>query len=260
MGAYSRGFMLSLLPNSGGDQRGPAGSGVISLDTIPSPTEFATGRLPGAATSYRDTAAVDAAVAGVEASQIDQPLPLSSTIPPSTSSVGFVYNRVWQLIQSRPAGVAAVILKATLRNDTGGPVTSLQVRYDFDKQSTNVQGELPGHYVYYSWTGATGSWAKVEQLYGVDLVGAGARFVDTDGTGSPGWRSSIRRALGGAPAKQIVQEDRDGTVIPQAGAAGIPPMPGSDLVLTSIATSSIAPSRRSRRRSRRTMVRGARSS
>jgi cell division protein FtsI (penicillin-binding protein 3) len=57
-------------------------------------------------------------------------------------------------------------------------------------------------------------------------------FVDTDGTGIAGLEEQYQRELGGTPGTAIVQEDRNGTVIPQAGDQGSRPVPGSDLVLT----------------------------
>jgi cell division protein FtsI (penicillin-binding protein 3) len=57
-------------------------------------------------------------------------------------------------------------------------------------------------------------------------------FVDTDGRGIAGLEQQYQKDLGGRPGTQIVQKDRDGTVIPQAGAGGEPPIPGSDVVLT----------------------------
>ncbi len=57
-------------------------------------------------------------------------------------------------------------------------------------------------------------------------------FVDTDGVGIAGVEQEYQRALGGEAGKEIVQQDSDGTVIPQAGAARTPPLPGVDLVLT----------------------------
>jgi hypothetical protein len=156
---------------------GPAGSGVLNFDSLPAADALATLSLAGSGTSLLYPTNVDAAVAGLSASGINRTLVFTKAIPPSTATSGFVYNEVWQVLQSRPAGVAAIVLKATLRNDTGQNVSSLQINYDLDKQSDVVPGELPGHYVYYSLTGQAGSWTKVEQFYGNDVVGRHSAVV-----------------------------------------------------------------------------------
>ncbi len=57
-------------------------------------------------------------------------------------------------------------------------------------------------------------------------------FVDTDGVGIAGLEKQYQPELGGQPGKEIVQQDRAGTMIPQAGVGGAPAIPGSSLVLT----------------------------
>jgi cell division protein FtsI (penicillin-binding protein 3) len=56
--------------------------------------------------------------------------------------------------------------------------------------------------------------------------------VGIDGTGLEGLEHEYQDLLAGRPGDEAVQEDRQGTLIPQAGQSLTPPVAGSDLVLT----------------------------
>jgi hypothetical protein len=151
---------------------GPAGSGVLGLDAPPAASEWATLAVAGTHTSWNNLTAMEGAVLPLDQSAIATTLPTSATTPPSTSAAGFRYNTTLHLIQSRPTGVAGLILKATLQNDTGGSVSALTISYDFGMQSPPASvGELPGHYVYWSLTGAPNTWTRVDALSGSEVPG-----------------------------------------------------------------------------------------
>ena len=57
-------------------------------------------------------------------------------------------------------------------------------------------------------------------------------FVGVDGTGLAGLERQYQRLLAGRAGNEVVQEDPNGTLIPQAGSSSTPPVPGDDLVLT----------------------------
>jgi len=57
-------------------------------------------------------------------------------------------------------------------------------------------------------------------------------FVGVDGTGLAGLERQYQRLLAGRAGSEVVQEDPNGTLIPQAGSSSTPPVPGDDLVLT----------------------------
>jgi cell division protein FtsI (penicillin-binding protein 3) len=57
-------------------------------------------------------------------------------------------------------------------------------------------------------------------------------FVNTDGAGIAGLESQYQTQLAGRSGTEIVQQDRGGTMIPQAGVGGTPAVAGSDVVLT----------------------------
>ena len=99
-------------------------------------------------------------------------LPTSGTVPPSTYAGGFRYNTTGLYLQSRPTTGAAPVgpnaaslLLARLQNDSGATVNSLVIAYDLAEFDT-LAGEIPGHYVYFSLTGAPGSWQPITTLSG----------------------------------------------------------------------------------------------
>ena len=57
-------------------------------------------------------------------------------------------------------------------------------------------------------------------------------FVNTDGVGIAGLERQYQTQLGGRVGTEIVQQDRAGTMIPQAGVGGSRAVAGSDVVLT----------------------------
>ena len=108
-------------------------------------------------------AAVDAEIRKVTATNVTQSLPADATLPPPISPV-FQWNTDGQFIQSRPTGTRLNLLMAKLRNNTGGPVTSFEVAYDFAEVLGKVGEEVPGLRAFYSLTGASDSWVAVPAL------------------------------------------------------------------------------------------------
>lgn len=167
---------------------GAGGSGVLSFGSAPAASEWATAVLPGDGLTYANAAGMDAGVAGLNAANITTTLPTSGTVPPSTSSLGFRFNTAGLYIQSRPttSGTnAANILMATLQNDSGADISSLTITYDFGVNNP-LAGELPGFEVYYSLTGAPGTWVKIPALSGSEVVGTATDTVALAGTWSAG--------------------------------------------------------------------------
>ena len=111
---------------------------------------------------------------------------------------------------------------------------------------TDAHG-IPLHFVYIQRGVALGPAGRLEKqaLPGVGFTAdtrryypAGALapqvlgFVGVDGTGLAGLERQYQQLLSGRPGKEVVQEDPNGTLIPQAGSSSTPPVPGDDLVLT----------------------------
>jgi len=167
---------------------GATGTGLITLDSAPTDdSQWATAVLNGTATTYVDVPGLDAGVQGLDAGTVVRVLPTSGTVPPSTFSGGFRYNTTALYIQSRPTtdGTnAASVLKATLQNDSGGPITTLNISYDYGAEAVQAAGtdELPGMYVYYSLTGVPGSWVSIPSLSGIETPGTLTASVDLSAT------------------------------------------------------------------------------
>jgi hypothetical protein len=155
---------------------GPTGAGPLTFDTTPAVEDFATAVLQGTATTFSDVATMDAGVAALDAAAIPglKVLATSGTEPPSTFSGGFRRHTIRNVLMSRPTtdGTnAASMLLATLQNNSGMDRPSIVISYDFAVQSLLTPDELPGYYVYYSLSGAPGSWQPISTLTGTDLVG-----------------------------------------------------------------------------------------
>lgn len=168
---------------------GAGGSGVLAFNTAPAATEFSTGVLNGDGTTFANTTALDAGVQTVSAANIVRTLPTSATQPPSTFSGGFRYNTAGLFIQSRPTtdGTnAANVMLATLQNDSGAPITAITVSYTFGINNS-VAGELPGFRVYYSLSGAAGTWTLIPALSDSEVAGtqsSGAIAIGSWASGS----------------------------------------------------------------------------
>jgi len=142
-----------------------------------------------------------------------------------------------QLVRD-PAGEAREIAKTLKIKVT--PVRKLLAT------RTDSQGDLI-HFVYVQRGVALNVAARLERasLPGIGFTSdtrryypAGALapqvlgFVGVDGTGLAGLERQYQQLLRGRPGHEVVQEDPDGTLIPQAGSTSTPPVPGDDLVLT----------------------------
>jgi hypothetical protein len=167
---------------------GPTGSGVINFDSLPNSNEWATLSMAGSSSTYDSDAALDTAARALAAGGITAQLTSDSSSPPATSNLGFRYNTTGRYLQSRPTGNAANALKATLQNDLGASGSSLTITYDFALQSPQA-AEVPGFCVYYSLSGAAGSWVKIPALSGSEAVGTVSATIDLSSTpwaeGSP---------------------------------------------------------------------------
>ncbi len=124
---------------------------------------WTTGNVPGLKEDVDTPAAVDSEIRKVTATNVTQSLPPDATLPPPISPV-FQWNTDGQFIQSQPTGTRLNLLMAKLRNNTGGPVTSFEVAYDFAEVLGNVGEEVPGLRAFYSLTGASNSWVALPAL------------------------------------------------------------------------------------------------
>ena len=159
---------------------GSSGVGPLPFDAAPTGTDFLRGYFGGGSGSFTTTAGVDAAVRSVPASAFTPAFTLatSATMPPSVYSYGFRYNTTGHFLQSRAATTssgatntsAAVLLLATLQNDSGAVQSGIDVSYDFGVNNI-LAAELPGHRVYWSLTGAGADWQFIPELSGTEVAG-----------------------------------------------------------------------------------------
>ena len=117
-----------------------------------------------ASTTYTNAAGLDAAVKTLAASSITTALGSSATLPPSQNVIAR-WNSAGLWLQTRPTGNDYLVLMATLVNNAGSDVTSLTVGYSWNQRNPiPVSEEIPGHRVFYSLTGAAGSWTLIPEL------------------------------------------------------------------------------------------------
>jgi len=111
---------------------------------------------------------LDSAVALLAASGITTLLPQSTTQPPSLNALAR-YNSGGFYLQTRPTTVDYDVLLGTFHNDSGLDRGTIIIDYDLagivssDATRSESSG-LWGHRVYYSLTGAAGTWVHIPDL------------------------------------------------------------------------------------------------
>ena len=158
---------------------GPAGAGPLTFDTAPTGTDFLSAYIGGDGTSFAAPEDVDDLVAGLAATDFtpDFVLATSATMPPSAYAYSFRFNTTGHFLQSRPTTVsgtgnpnaAGIALLASLQNDTGEDQSGIALSYDMGV-SNAMAGELPGHRVYFSVSGAAGTWTLIPELSGIEVT------------------------------------------------------------------------------------------
>lgn len=131
-----------------------------SFDAAPPAAEWSTANSGGSAGTLTTPALVDIAAQVISAGSINQALPVVEGNPAAQNPLG-VYSRSG-FLQTSPTSVAYACLMATLVNNSGADAAAVRIRYRF---TTNAVAEnVPGHRVYYSQTGAPGSWVAIPAL------------------------------------------------------------------------------------------------
>ena len=160
---------------------GPGGSGTLAFPTNPIVTEFATAVLNGAAATYTTGGALDTGVNTVAAtSNFFVALPTSGTVPPTVFSGGMRFNTAGLYLQSRPTTDvtnAVGLLRATLQNDSGAPISTLNISYSFGAFN-NTAEEIVGFHAYWSLTGLPGSWALIPTLSDTTNIGTHSAAIN----------------------------------------------------------------------------------
>lgn len=141
---------------------GPGGTGVITFNTLPPPSEWATWSISGGSADIQSPAALDAEVQVLSAADVTNTLAVTRTVPPATAQRAR-WNEILQLLQTKLDGTRYIAFMATLQNLSGTDLTQLQVRCEVTSDRL-ITEEVPGYRVYFSQSGAVGSWQVVPDL------------------------------------------------------------------------------------------------
>ena len=149
----------------------PTGTGTNTFDVTPAVTNWSTLSVTntGGAGAFTTAVALDAdVIANVNAASITTALGTSGTLP-LTANVIARHNTgtAGKWLQTCPTTVTYNVLLATLQNNSGAGLVGLDVSYDFGNNlaaGTTLAEEIPGHRVFYSQTGAPGSWSLAAAL------------------------------------------------------------------------------------------------
>jgi len=145
------------------------GTGVKTFDSAPVVADgWSTASFGAAAGTYTTSNGLYTAVQTVAASSVATVLPTSGTVPPSLNLLGR-YNTTLQRLQIRPTTSDYTVIMATLRNDSGADVPKITIAYQMSAMVTNdstiaESPELYGWKVFYSTSGAAGSWNIIPEL------------------------------------------------------------------------------------------------
>ena len=143
----------------------PTGTTPNAFPAAPTLAEgWSTLNVLGTEATVTTAAELDAAVQNLSATNITTALGSSATVPPSVNNIAR-WNSANLNIQTRPSDNAFLVLMATLTNDTGRAVTSLNVGYVLGRP-TGIAGTdvIEGHRVYFSLTGESNSWQLISGL------------------------------------------------------------------------------------------------
>ncbi len=145
---------------------------------IPAATDWSMLKVGTVAATLTATAFDTKVIAAADAATITGPLILAGSIPPTASE-----SARWNegsatvplgitFLQTRPTGADYLLLMAHLVNATGGPLSSVQINYDYSKGSVGDTSpeEIKGFRVYWSTTGTPGDWMVIPE-FSVDTTG-----------------------------------------------------------------------------------------
>lgn len=133
----------------------------IDFAATPPIAEWATVSIAGAGNTYLDVAALDTGVNTLVAptSFID---PLQTDTGYNTHGRGYI-NTTAQTAFTRPTGNAAACILAILQNNSGAAASRVVVTFDLLNGNATTE-EITGPRVYYSLTGAAGSWVRATEF------------------------------------------------------------------------------------------------
>ena len=149
-------------------------------------SEWATTNITvGNAATYKSPTAVDAGAQTLDAFSIIDPLQRTN----ANGTARFACHRTnsTTYLFTQPTGVPVSVIKATLRNNSGGAVNAITVSYDYSIPVTPVTDEAPGQRVFYSFDGLPNNWQPIDGLSGktaAQLLTAGITLISPWADGS----------------------------------------------------------------------------
>jgi hypothetical protein len=142
---------------------GPSGSGTITFDANPAPTEWATvASIPGNGGTAVDLTGLDTLVKTLAASGITAFMGEVTTDPVGTTTQDGKWNSTALRLTSRAGTSAATCFMATLANTSGAAINELDI--NFTLSGSAPAGEdtgMAGYALYYSLTGAAATWQRI---------------------------------------------------------------------------------------------------
>ena len=145
---------------------GANGSGVISFDSKPPAHAWATRSIPGTELSFANSSALDAAVQTNGAAIITNELVDALGSVPAGQNALASWTSGGGALWTRPAANAATLLLATLQNNTGLHQPYLRISYTLGDSGGTPVEQVPAHQIYYSFSGAPGTWVNIPGLSG----------------------------------------------------------------------------------------------
>lgn len=129
-----------------------------------SPADFSTLGIAGNENSIGNAAQLDAAIQALTAADVATALVSSAVLEPVVNALAAHNTHAGgKFLQTRPASTGASLIMATVSNNTGVPLASIDINYNLGRHDENTSPalkieQLDGHRFYYSTTGASGSW------------------------------------------------------------------------------------------------------
>jgi len=146
------------------------GTGVKTFDTVPTIADgWSTAFVGSGAGTITTSNQLYSAVQLVTAASVATALPATTTtLPPSPNTLARQNSALFRL-QIRPTTTDYTMLMATLHNDSGADVSKITISYEMAAMvaadSTVAESpELYGWKVFYSTSGAAGSWNIIPEL------------------------------------------------------------------------------------------------
>ncbi len=129
------------------------GSGMLGFGKKPPVSAWSTLSVPGAAVDITTAASMDAAMNAIAANGINAPLASYNG-----AAMGGAFWRFDQLrLGTQPTGNKMTLLKATLKNTSGGTIGGLAVSYRLGATTPPAE-QIDGYRLYWSLSGDAGTW------------------------------------------------------------------------------------------------------